>query len=128
MLCPPELREFVDTTRHYFRWIYIDPKKVKSDTINENICDSLYESIWVGNLKQQNKVQLKALPEIMSYIDCLENDLQELPLSIGLSSMIALFKKIDRCIKIEETNENELDSDLEDFFHFAFKHLIHQNE
>ena len=42
--------------------------------------------------------------------------------------MIALFKKIDHCIKIAESNENELDDDESLFLEFAFEHLIHHNE
>ena len=128
-LRPPELREFVDTTRNYFRWFHIKPQKVKGDTIDDLIGDSLYESIWVGNLQQKNLVRIKALPEIMEYIDSIDNgQVDSLPLTIGMASMVALFKKIDHCIKVEESDENELDEEEGQFYDFAMEHLIHQDE
>ena len=121
---PPELREFLDTTRDYFRWFHIKPQKVKGDTMNDLISDSLNEYISVGNLQQKKLVQIKALPKIIEYIDCIKNGL---PLTIGMASMIVLFKKIDHCIKVEESDENEFDEEEDQFYDFVMKHLIYQD-
>ena len=91
-LRPPELREFVNTTRNYFKWFHIKPQKVKG-TMNDLISHSLNESIWVGHLQYKKLVRIEALPEIIKYIYCIVNgQVDELPLTIGMASMIIVSK------------------------------------
>ena len=66
-LRPPELLDIIDTTREYFRWIYIKKRKIGGDEMKRKLKNTIYRSSWINCLQQQNCIRSKAICEIKTY-------------------------------------------------------------
>ena len=68
-LRPPELLDIIDTTREYFRWIYIKKRKIGGDEMKRKLKNTIYRSSWINCLQEQNCIRSKAICEIKCYIE-----------------------------------------------------------
>ena len=69
---PPELRVLFDTVGNYFRWFHISQIMIDEERMNELVVTNIHCSHWVDGIMRVIKVRLKALEEIMVYINSLE--------------------------------------------------------
>jgi hypothetical protein len=125
-LRPPELRNIINKTKNYFRWFHTVLSKkesIKGDRLDDAIDADLLKSYWVNGLQQQVYLRRRAVPELIGYINTLdEATLQE----DGVAEMVALFHKIDNLLtnadQLDENNPDDI-SDVR-FYEHMMENLI----
>ena len=111
-LRPPELLNCVDMVGKYYRWFDISSKPLKNATIYFLLNDDIYKSVWIDGKKCQILLRLKALPELILWLDEIENEGET------HQEIIDMFRYLDQVLNHESGVYDE------EFYQFAYDHLL----
>ena len=128
-LRPPELRNIINRTKHYFRWFHTvlkKSKKIGGDDMDILIDENnLHHSWWINGLQQQVQIKKRAFPELMAFITSLVEDENSMSVC-GVQEMVTLFQRMNRLLlnghQLDENNVNERGDRL--FYEFMMVNLI----
>lgn len=115
-LRPPELISIVDSVGNYYRWFDTASKPLKDQTVKELLNDDVAKSAWIDGMKCQIMLRSKALPELLSWIDSIEHELND-----DDKQIVDLIHRIEY---VFDEDEESLNDDDKDFLQFAKKHLV----
>ena len=118
----------INTTCHYFRWFRINKENINGEIINNSINDSIRNSLWIETFLNKVTLRHKALPELMSYLDSVEEEEDSVNSNYdeGRYAMIELFKEINYIINCE--NSLILNDEEQQFLQFTNVNFIDNNE
>jgi hypothetical protein len=100
---PPELRYLFDQVGNYYRWFKIISKEVNEDKLRNIITNNIRSSSWVDGLQRVVKIRVKAIPEVIDYINNkMNHHNREAP---HIKMMVDLFNDISSHIENNQDNE-----------------------
>lgn len=117
-LRPPELRHICDKLGNYFRWFHVSETCLKESEITELLSEEVSSCGWVDLLHCQVKLRRKAIEELCSWIETIENE---------ESVRTCIVDVIRRIKRVTNARIEELEEDDRDFMEFAEKHLLYDD-
>ena len=123
-LRPPEFLTLFNKVGEYYRWFVIDTSKISGDKLQKYIDVQLEESCWIDCLQRRIRVRKKALPEIMNFINDIQEEGQD---DEGRIKLMDLFRRINElvmntnCANLNENHEGLDEQNL------LFQHHVYEN-
>jgi hypothetical protein len=127
---PPELRVIIRKVENYYRWFYLDTRKIKYKSMLELIHGDIYQSSWIDGVQRIVKLRIRAISEIKEYVQTVRNDLRRDQLDIQQSSnsplyiMLLFFEEI---VELFEHDDNLLSEEQHQRKLFISKTFIYND-
>ena len=107
-LRPPELMIIFYMVGKYYRWFNVSSKTLKDNLVLQFIDEDLQKSAWVDAMKCQILIQIKALNELMLWLETIENK------EDTYHGMVSLFRHLHHVTQ-NSANINNTDQIFPDF-------------
>ena len=126
-LRPPELIKLFNQLGEYYRWFVVGKSKIKiTDYLVLFINVRLERSFWIDCLQRQVRVRRKALPEIIAFINNIQEEEQQL--DEGVRETIDFFQQIYELVVNYNDNDERLIQQDQQLRRHIFENLLYDDD